>query len=126
MQKTRRAAQKTPRPAKTGLSAGRAFRGPHRWLFGRSSSRAGENPSTATTSSTAGAPGATGIGRSGAGVERLVAPLETKATLDPIAGLFVARGRERTETVSGENQLGDPGLLAEESRLFECPAVTLA
>jgi len=84
---------------------------------GRSSSRAGENPSTATTSSTAGAPGATGIGRSGAGVERLVAPLETKATLDPIVGRFVARGREKTATVSGENQLGHPGLLTEASRL---------
>jgi hypothetical protein len=97
------------------LSAGRAFRGLHQWLFGRSPSRAGENPSTATTSSTAGAPGATGIGLSGAGVERLVAPLETKATLDPIAGRFVERYRERT--VSDENQLGDPGLLAEASRL---------
>ena len=47
----RRAAQKTPRPAKAGFNAGLAFCGPHRWLFGRSSSHAGENPSMATTSS---------------------------------------------------------------------------
>ena len=82
------------------------------------SSRTGEHPSTATTSSTIGAPGVTGIGRSGAGIERLVTPLETKATLDPIAGRFVARGREKTATVSGENQLGHPGLLAEQSRFL--------
>ena len=99
MQKTRSAGKKTPRTAKTGLAPGGLFLA---LIGGRSSSRAGENPSTATTSSTAGAPGATGIGLSGAGVELLVAPLETKATLDPIAGLFVERRRERTETVSGE------------------------